>query len=159
MTTHSSILAWRIPWTEAPGGLQSMRAQRVRHDWASNTFTLEWWKAPCCPGPGSMWIWGILFIAFPGVCWSSKGCSDFPEWGQVCCLELGRNQKGAFWLLVSTLLLGSHFILDQPLPFSLLGLLVSSVWKEEGALPALKCQWFFHNTFTFAKDLGNVNRI
>ena len=32
MTTHSSILAWRIPWTEEPGGLQSMRSQRVRHD-------------------------------------------------------------------------------------------------------------------------------
>ena len=29
MATHSSILAWRIPWTEEPGGLQSMRSQRV----------------------------------------------------------------------------------------------------------------------------------
>ena len=32
MATHSSILAWRIPWTEDPGGLQSMGSQRVRHD-------------------------------------------------------------------------------------------------------------------------------
>ena len=32
MTTHSSILAWRIPWPEEPGGLQSMGWQRVRHD-------------------------------------------------------------------------------------------------------------------------------
>ena len=31
MATHSSILAWRIPWTEEPGGLQSMGPQRVRH--------------------------------------------------------------------------------------------------------------------------------
>jgi len=30
--THSSILAWRIPWTEDPGGLQSIKSQRVRHD-------------------------------------------------------------------------------------------------------------------------------
>ena len=30
--THSSILAWKIPWTEEPGGLQSMGSQRVRHD-------------------------------------------------------------------------------------------------------------------------------
>ena len=30
--THSSILAWRIPWTEEPSGLQSMGSQRVRHD-------------------------------------------------------------------------------------------------------------------------------
>ena len=35
MSTHSSILAWRIPWTEEPGRLQSMGLQRVRHDWAS----------------------------------------------------------------------------------------------------------------------------
>ena len=33
MATHSSILAWRIPRTEEPGGLQSMGSQRVRHDW------------------------------------------------------------------------------------------------------------------------------
>ena len=32
MTTHSSILAWRIPWTEERGGLQSMGSQRVGHD-------------------------------------------------------------------------------------------------------------------------------
>ena len=32
MTSHSSILAWKIPWTEEPDGLQSMRLQRVRHD-------------------------------------------------------------------------------------------------------------------------------
>ena len=31
MATHSSILAWKIPWTEEPGGLQSMGRQRVRH--------------------------------------------------------------------------------------------------------------------------------
>ena len=33
MATHSSILAWRIPWTEEPVGLQSMGSQRVGHDW------------------------------------------------------------------------------------------------------------------------------
>ena len=32
MATHSRILAWRIPWTEKPGRLQSMGSQRVRHD-------------------------------------------------------------------------------------------------------------------------------
>ena len=39
MATHSSILAWRIPWTEEPGGLQSVESQRVRHDRATNTHT------------------------------------------------------------------------------------------------------------------------
>ena len=38
MTTHSSILAWRILWTGEPGGLQSMGSQKVRHDGVTNTF-------------------------------------------------------------------------------------------------------------------------
>ena len=40
MGFRSSILAWRIPWTEEPGGLQSISLQRVGHDWA--TFTHSW---------------------------------------------------------------------------------------------------------------------
>ena len=32
MATHSNILVWRVPWTEEPGGLQSMGSQRIRHD-------------------------------------------------------------------------------------------------------------------------------
>ena len=44
MATHSSILAWRIPWTEEPGGLQSIGLQKVRHIWATNTFTFHWEK-------------------------------------------------------------------------------------------------------------------
>ena len=35
VATHSSILAWRIPWTEEPGGLQPKGSQIVRHDWAT----------------------------------------------------------------------------------------------------------------------------
>ena len=37
MSTHSSILAWEIPWPEKPGGLQSMGLQTVGHDWETNT--------------------------------------------------------------------------------------------------------------------------
>ena len=42
MATHSSILAWIIPWTEEPGGLESTGSWRVGHDWATNTHTLPW---------------------------------------------------------------------------------------------------------------------
>ena len=35
MATHPSIFAWKIPWTEEPGGLQSMGSKRVKHDWAT----------------------------------------------------------------------------------------------------------------------------
>ena len=37
MATHSSILAWSIPWTEEPGGLESIGLQRVRHDWVASS--------------------------------------------------------------------------------------------------------------------------
>ena len=40
MATHSSIPSWRMPWTEGPGGLQSMGSQRVGHNWATKTITM-----------------------------------------------------------------------------------------------------------------------
>ena len=55
--THSSILAWKIPWMEEPGGLQSMGSWRVGHDWESSLFhfSLEWlpWEA-LPPSTGDM---------------------------------------------------------------------------------------------------------
>ena len=45
MATHSSILAWRIPWTEEPGGLQSMGSQRVGDDWTWLDMTEDDWMA------------------------------------------------------------------------------------------------------------------
>ena len=44
MAPHGSILAWRIPWAEEAGRLQSIRLQRVRHNWATNTFSLHFWR-------------------------------------------------------------------------------------------------------------------
>ena len=41
MATHSSILAWRIPWTEEPGGLQSMGSQTVEHDYFHFIFLVD----------------------------------------------------------------------------------------------------------------------
>ena len=43
MATHSTIPAWKIPWAEEPGELQSMGLQRVEHDLASDTYT---WPPP-----------------------------------------------------------------------------------------------------------------
>ena len=42
MATHSSILAWRIPWTEKSSGLQSIELQRLEHGWVAN----RWWLQP-----------------------------------------------------------------------------------------------------------------
>ena len=53
MAPHSSTLAWRIPWTEEPGGLQSMGSRRVGHDWATSLshFTFMYWRRQWHPTP------------------------------------------------------------------------------------------------------------
>ena len=53
MAPHSSALAWEIPWTEKPGGLQSMGSLRVGHDWATSLslFTFMHWRRKWQPTP------------------------------------------------------------------------------------------------------------
>ena len=59
-TTHSSILAWRIPWTENPGGLQSMGMHWVRHDWSdwAHTCVCSWiMTADWGTWEEARWVW------------------------------------------------------------------------------------------------------
>ena len=53
MATHSSTLAWKIPWAEEPGRLPSMGSQRVRHDWviSLSLFTFMHWRRKWQPTP------------------------------------------------------------------------------------------------------------
>ena len=53
MATHSSTLAWKIPWTEEPGRLQFMGPRRLRHDWATSLslFTFMHWRRKWQPTP------------------------------------------------------------------------------------------------------------
>ena len=66
MATHPNTLAWKIPWTEEPGGLQSMGSLGVRHNWATalSLFTFMHWrrKWQCTPVflPGESQGWGSL---------------------------------------------------------------------------------------------------
>ena len=66
MSPHSSTLAWKIPWVEEPGGLQSMGSLRVRHDWATSLslFTFMHWRRKWQPTPvflpGESQGWGSL---------------------------------------------------------------------------------------------------
>ena len=65
IATHSSIFASRIPWTEEPGGLQSLGLQWVRHNWRSNTSTLltlrfsKYWKL-------ELWLWCSTVVSKKG---------------------------------------------------------------------------------------------
>ena len=79
MATHSSILAWRIPWTEELGGVQSTGSQRVRLDWATSLalFTFMHWRRKWQPTPvflpGESQGWGSLVAAIYGVTQSWTG--------------------------------------------------------------------------------------
>ena len=80
MATHSSTLAWKIPWAEEPGRLQSMGSLRVGHDWATSLslFTLMHWRRKWQPTP----------VFLPG---ESQG------WGSLvgCCLWVAQSRT---WL-------------------------------------------------------------
>ena len=73
MAPHSSTLAWKIPWTEAPGSLQSTGSWRVGHDWATSLslFTFLHWRRKWQPTlvflPGESQGWGSLVAAVYGV--------------------------------------------------------------------------------------------
>ena len=73
MAPHSSTLAWKIPWAEEPGRLQSMGLQRVRHDWANSLslFTFMHWRRKRQPTPvflpGESQGWGAWWAAVYGV--------------------------------------------------------------------------------------------
>ena len=73
MATHSSTLAWKIPWTEEPGRLQSMGSQRVRHDWATSLslFTFMHWRRKWQPIP----------VFLPGESHRQRSLEGYSTWG------------------------------------------------------------------------------
>ena len=77
MTSHSSILAWKILWTEEPGRLQSMGSLRVGHDWVASLslFTFMHWRRKWQPTP----------VFLPG---ESQG-----RWSLVGCHLCGRTES------------------------------------------------------------------
>ena len=72
MATQSSILAWRIPWTEEPGGLQSMGSQRVGHIWATKH-----------PSPLPVLFWEVIYVTFSVITVFQKSTSRELLWSSV----------------------------------------------------------------------------
>ena len=87
MATHSSTLAWKIPWTEEPGRLQSMGSLRVGHDWATSIslFTFMHWRRKWQPTP----------VFLPG---ESQGRRSLVG----CCLWVAQHQTRLKWLSSSS---------------------------------------------------------
>ena len=77
MAPHSSTLAWKIPWTEEPGRLQSMGSLRVGHDWTTSLslFTFMHWRRK----------WQPILVLLPG---ESQG-----RWSLVSCQLWGRTES------------------------------------------------------------------
>ena len=73
MAPHSSPLAWKISWTEEPGGLQSMRSLRVRHVWATSIslFTFMHWRRKWRPTPEFL----------PGKSHGQRSLEGYSPWG------------------------------------------------------------------------------
>ena len=110
MATHSSILAWKIPWTEDPGRLQSTGLQRVGHDWATSLhFTSSQValvvkkKKPTCQyrrhrrGRFDPWVgkipwrrkWQLTPIFLPGESHGQKSLAGCSPWD---CIELDTTE-------------------------------------------------------------------
>ena len=82
MTSHSSILAWRIPWTEEPGGLQSMGSHRVRHNWSNDlSRSMHAWR----PSRPSL----LSILAKKKIMWNCQ--EAFNRRLPVCCFGSVRN--------------------------------------------------------------------
>ena len=108
METHSSIIAWRIPWTEDPGGLQSMGSQRVRHDWVTYIHTPAGSQGRGDTGVGNPGPWSMLLALWglPSLLLFQPGVSGFHlrEVISFLCLESNQCQPIAVTILgVSTL--------------------------------------------------------
>ena len=80
MATHSSTLAWKITWTEEPGGLQSMGSLPVWHDWAASLslFTFMHWRRKWQPTP----------VFLPG---KSHGQRSLEDYSPCSCKRVGRD--------------------------------------------------------------------
>ena len=127
MAAHSSILAWRIPWMEEPGGLQSMGSQRVRHDWATSlsfTFTL----ARSVP----LLSHSIVFLYFFALI-SEEGFLISP----CCSLELCIQ---TVYLYFSPFPFTSfHSYLLRPPQTTILPFCISFSWEWSWSLPPIQC--------------------
>ena len=107
MAPHSSTLAWKIPWTEEPGGLQSMGRLRVRHDWATllSLFTFMHWKrngnplqCSCLENPrdGGAW-WTAVYGVAQSRTWL-KRCSSSSSSMLFTAVQDAWNDFSSLWV-------------------------------------------------------------
>ena len=138
---HSSVLSWRIPWTEEPGGLQSMRSQRVRHDWSDLACTqVRRTRGLRSVSPSMAEIHHpsfIYIVAFPPVSWCPKS-SDHSWWLVMgveeifeCKQPLWRKMGGLFFWLLWVLVAACRIF------FAICSLFSGSMWAFSCSMQGL----------------------
>ena len=139
MAPHSSTLAWKIPWKEEPGRLQSMRSLRVRHDWATSLslFTFMQWRRKWQPTP----------VFLPGES-QERGTGGLPSMGSHRVRHDWRDLAAAAaaageveWLIMMVL-----FSWAIALPFYRASLQNFGT-KSDSALTTIPCWFSFQNVF------------
>ena len=137
MATHSSILAWRIPWTVEPGGLPSLGSYRVGHDWSNLAVAAAGLRVPwlplfallsCGPKPpsGGSVLWGqggraayrVMSVLSPGPPWllTQESCflpqafssNDLSPTHSLLCWKWRSLPPGLLFLLVFLRLFRSY---------------------------------------------------
>ena len=112
MATHSSTLAWRIPWMEEPGRLQSMGSLRVRHDWETSLslFTfMHWrrkWHSSVLVWHSSVLVWRIPGTAEPGGLPLMESHRVRHNWTDLAYIFLGQKDTQKNGMLPTPVFLG-----------------------------------------------------
>ena len=165
MASHSSTLAWKIPWMEEPGRLQSMGSLRVRQDWATSLslFTFMHWRRKWQPTPvflpGKSQGWGAWWAAIYGATqswtWLKRLSSSTQPWDQISGRQFIVSAEAFGQQMGYTIALkgGSHYqclsflefaVTFKPLEFNRLELLC--LWRGPILFPlTLK----LHSRYTF----------
>ena len=103
LVTHSSTLAWKLPWTEEPGGLQSMGSLRVGHDWATSL---------SCIGEGNgnplQCSWRIPGTGEPGELPSMGSHRVRHDWRDLAAVAIACMKWHLFVLLICTSLITNN---------------------------------------------------
>ena len=101
MASHSSTLAWRIPWTEEPGRLQSMGLLRIGHDWATSLslFTFMHWRRKWQPTP----------VFLPGESQWQRSLLGCRLWGRTESGHSWRVLAADTWWVVQSLVTVSYW--------------------------------------------------
>ena len=108
MAPHSSTLAWKIPWTEEPGGLQSMGSRRVGHDWATSLllFPFLHWKREMATHSGVL-AWRIPGTGEPGELPSMGSHRVGHDWSDLAAAAVTdislEKQKSPLYILVCSI--------------------------------------------------------